>query len=698
MLASEFKHRVIHVLRRLGEIGVKEAGRLALTRFAKQVRNFCEAQIYERWATDSLSLCVYRRLIAPGAGEINAAGLVSRPFLLSDPALAPDQVGKDCVAAAVKDGRRIVDGYFRIFGLDLYLGQEISWHQCLPECGQWPHGHFSRLRSRLFANDFGCKEYLGDILYSWELGKHPYLFALGRAYRLTGDEVYAQTFMRHFRSWREQNNYMCSIHWMNSLLVTQRGIAWLFALDFFAPVLSRHNTEAESFLGELYLHAKYVYENQEHYIYNNNHLFSNIAFLYTVSLAFPEFADASKWLRSAKDLLYVELKRQVYEDGVNFEQSSIYHRYVTEFCLLMLLVAERFGEKKDAEFLRNRVERMVEFMMCIADPSGDLPVIGDNYQTRVFSLSSVSINNVRDLFAIAAVIFARADFKAAANGEHEVVAWLFGRDGLEKLARLPPPPPVEPLKVFPDGGFFVFRDGRGEDASSLIFDCGYIGLAKTGINRPAHGHSDTLAVVATIRGRPFLVDSGSYANTGSLYWHNALRTTCAHNTVTVDGQDQCGLGSFWVYRRYAEVVHRGWRTGEEGLPFAFGVHDGFSRKDAPLLHRREVAKCCNGNGWVIRDSFDSRIFHEYVSRFHFHPAVRLSVDETNGKVSATRDGRHLVLSVTAEYSDGRRFVPCFAHTSGWYSPDYGIKVPCPLLEISWRTPLSFVVSVEMLYD
>ena len=93
------------------------------------------------------------------------------------------------------------------------------------------------------------------------------------------------------------------------------------------------------------------------------------------------------------------------------------------------------------------------------------------------------------------------------------------------------PQPVG-TRTFSATGLGVFRGPEGERL--VTFDFGPLGMAPG----YGHGHADALAVTATSNHKPLFVDSGTGSYLGCPRIRSALRGTAAHNTVTVDEQDQ----------------------------------------------------------------------------------------------------------------------------------------------------------------
>jgi len=113
---------------------------------------------------------------------------------------------------------------------------------------------------------------------------------------------------------------------------------------------------------------------------------------------------------------------------------------------------------------------------------------------------------------------------------------LFNDGGLELAPELELPRAVDGLAVFPDTGYAVLRRGP----LWLAFDCG----APSPPYLPAHAHADALSFQLWWRGRPVVVDPGTYTyEPGAV--RDWFRGTEAHATVALDGHDQFRLwGAF----------------------------------------------------------------------------------------------------------------------------------------------------------
>ena len=81
-----------------------------------------------------------------------------------------------------------------------------------------------------------------------------------------------------------------------------------------------------------------------------------------------------KWLEKGVSALEEEMKFLVYPDGVDFEGSISYHRFVTELFLSTTLLCL----KNDIDFPQwymNRLEKMIVFVIYYTKPDGTAPQI-----------------------------------------------------------------------------------------------------------------------------------------------------------------------------------------------------------------------------------------------------------------------------------------------------------------------------------
>jgi hypothetical protein len=481
---------------------------------------------------------------------------------------------------------------------------------------------------------------------------------LGRAYWLTGDELFAETFVSHLSSWMDGNPPKQGINWASSLEVSFRAISWLWALYFFKD--SKHLT-AELFLRALkflYLHARHLETYLSTYFSPNTHLTGEALGLFYLGTLLPELSRAVRWRATGRRILLDELDRHVRADGVYFEQSSYYHRYTTDFYTHFYLLSSLNGEEAEPK-LEEKLKALLDHLMYITRPDGTTPFFGDDDGGRLVMLDERAAADFRAALSTGALLFSRGDYRYVAGSCAEETLWLVGAEGVEAFDKLDAHPPAFDSRAFASGGYYVMRDGWTPSSNYLLVDCGPHGGLNCG-----HAHSDALAFELAAGGRTLLVDPGTYTYTGSAEMRNYFRSTAAHNTLTVDEESQSVPGGAFDWKTIARARARQW-ISRPGFDFFEGAHDGYERLSGPATHVRSIL-FMKGDYWIVRDRVETRGAHHYDLHFHFAPHTRPEIDGA--------DGAH---SVREECTEAAAGLDLFAFGRGgrWHRGE-GFVSPC----------------------
>ena len=92
----------------------------------------------------------------------------------------------------------------------------------------------------------------------------------------------------------------------------------------------------------------------------------------------------------------------------------------------------------------------------------------------------------------------------------------------------------------------------------------------------AHAHADALAVEVRHDGVDVLADPGTYCYHGEPSWRRYFRSTLAHNTIEVGGQDQSSSGGPFLWTRHAQSTLIELERDERGEITAWSAeHDGY---------------------------------------------------------------------------------------------------------------------------
>ncbi len=338
--------------------------------------------------------------------------------------------------------------------------------------------------------------------WTWQLSRHPEWAILAERYRATGDERYAEAFVRYFRSWvrqalvPENADGGATLCWRTIEAGIRMGGAWQWALHSFYR--SPHFTD--DVLVDWY---KSVWEHGwrlRNFHRTGNWLIMEMNGLAQISILYPQFRDAPAWKAYAFDRLVEELDAQVYPDGWQVELSTGYHQVDINNYQWLIDVCRVCEEPIPAAFHAG-MERMHAVNVLMMMPDGRLPDLNDGGWHDVARLMKSAVIDYPQ----------RADF-----------LWAFtkGAQGW---------PPAEASHAFHYAGYTVMRTGWERDAMWAVLDAGHFGYG--------HQHEDKLSLLLHAYGRLLLTEGGNYAYDASEMRRYVLSTR-AHNTIRVDGQDQ----------------------------------------------------------------------------------------------------------------------------------------------------------------
>lgn len=577
---------------------------------------------------------------------------------------------------------RTLAGRFDLLGYrDLSFGDPVDWHLDAVAGRRTPLVHWSRFDPLDAA-------VVGDSKVVWELNRHQWMVELGQAYALTRDERYAEAFAAYVRGWHDANPVGRGINWSSSLEVALRLMAWSWTLVLFR---GSRAVSPELFLGlrrSIQDHASHVERYLSHYFSPNTHLTGEALGLFYAGTVFPELRGARRWRERGAAILVRELARQVLCDGVYFEQSTCYQRYTVEIALHFLILCARTGIVVPMSLV-DRVKKMLDFLVAVRSPRGDVPQVGDSDGGSLLPLARRSSGDFGGVFSVAAAWFGRADYAwAAGRGAQPEVLWMLGPSGLSELESIRPAPPTgRPSRLFAEGGYAVMRDGWEPGSHHLVFDVGPLAPAGSG----GHGHADLLSVQCTAFGEPFLVDAGTgtYADET---WRSFFRSTAAHSTVTVDGASQAECVGPFAWDERPGAILRQW-ISTDAFDFADAEHDAFGRLPDPVRHRRRVL-FVKPRYWVVVDDVMGTQPHRVEVRFQFGD-VPVTL-EPERWARATSGGRGLLVrSFASAPLQVRLRRGSSEPMEGWISTDYGRRQPAPVLVYAAvaRLPLRVVTLV-----
>ncbi|MBV9158583.1 MAG: alginate lyase family protein [Acidobacteriaceae bacterium] len=475
---------------------------------------------------------------------------------LPDPHGVADALRGSQYASVIEStARDLLAHHIPLLGATIDTGPKIHWRRDYVHAIESGSAYFRSIPYLSFAS-------VGDHKFVWELNRHQHLVLLAQAFLLTGSKDFTQEIFTQLDSWLEQNPFQRGINWASALEVAFRALSWIWVYHLTASEMG--DRFRRRFLSELYRHGRYLAVNLSVYFSPNTHLLGEAVALFALGTLFPEFHESNAWRESGAQIVEAQLVSQVRKDGSHFEQSTYYHVYALDFFLFFYVLAGR------PEKFRAPLVGMAEYLHWLLGPSRRIAFIGDDDGGRVFHPYGQRDQFGRATLATCGILLGRGEWAGTLEDIAEQAAWWIGADALQ-LARQERSSPFG-ARLFQQSGAAFLESG----ALSVQMNCGGFGAGSAG-----HSHSDTLSVIASLRGERIFGDPGTYtyADPDERNW---FRGSAAHNTVRIDELDQAETAGPFRWASKPQVALTAWKPQPDG-----GFVDAICRY-GQFTHRRRV--------------------------------------------------------------------------------------------------------------
>lgn len=553
--------------------------------------------------------------------------------------------------------QRIRDNRFEALGVVWPArGGLPSWHLDPVSGKEWPDD--------IYCFDVGYRHQpdYGDVKYVWELSRLQYLQPLAALSVLAEDDDLAELVVGHVESWIDANPPFFGVHWASGIELALRVVSLLVVCALLGP--ERFSAPRRRKLFEsLAAHGYWLRRYPSRYSSANNHRVAEAAALFMLGALAPQIRWAPRWEAYGRAVLEAEIHRQFFPDGVGAEQSPTY----TAFSLEWMLICDRIARTLGQPFSDGFSQKLLAVGSCLrafTDGSGNQPRIGDDDEGFVLGATDTPVNYVNSVLSC-----------LAAHSGHDELAppnvQLHFRNAMFGIPEPSGERPVE-FRHFPNGGYSVARNRDFDLESLLVFDHGPLGFLAIA----AHGHADALSVWLHVAGRPVIVDAGTYLYHAGADWRDHFRSTAAHNTLSIGGDDSSVIsGPFnWARKatcRLLEVV-----TDPEHWAIE-AEHDGYVESYA-YRHRRRIERVAAGR-IDITDWLDGEGGAERVEvGFLFAPDLTVEMSSQGWLVSDSEQRRILQLRHSGPLK-GWVESGLASPKRGWYSPRFGHKRPASRL-------------------
>ena len=401
-------------------------------------------------------------------------------------------------------------------------------------------------------------------------------------------EVDDSTFAYLVEQWIKSNTPYKKNYWRaswNSYALSIRCVTWMHQYAMRSAIAKERIGNAIA--GSLREQIRFLCHNLEVDL-GGNHLIKNIKTLLWAS-EFFHGKESERWRLMGIKLLKEELDKQILADGMHFERSPSYHNQV----LADLLDCYRvLGGTKIRLDLKETIIAMARVGIDLAHPDGG---------PFLFNDGTVSEVKVAEIFEV------------------------MSKQGFDL-------PRKNDNYSYPYAGY----SGLFGSNSCLAVKHGKIAPG----HLPGHGHGDIFSFEWSIDGERILVDKGVFEYEAGEH-RTISRSTLSHNTVNIDGRDQCEFwGSFRSGRQPIVEAEISFVTNQLIMK---GSHDGYKRLRGRPIHHREMTVSLELISVI--DTVEGGSGQIAQSSLLFHPLCQL--DMSDGIVLVDRGRVKLRLEASA---------------------------------------------------
>jgi hypothetical protein len=483
---------------------------------------------------------------------------------------------------------------------------------------------------------------------------------LAIAYSLTGDLKYFDELFKQIKHWIDANPYPLGINWISGIELGIRIVNLYYTLKYLpTEKLSRNHKELiQKFV---FIHAQHLYRYPSKYSSCANHALSEALGLFTAGLCFPSLKNSHKWKCLGKEVLEREVCRQIYPDGSSFEHTVPYLQFVADHFLIYYLICREYKEDISDQ-IEKRIKAVCNFISCIVDISGNIPMIGDDDDGYLLRLCFGEHNNFLSLLNTCSILFNRPEWIHPSASLDSKTLLLLGNSARAKWKELKKKEAWKmKSRYFDKAGLGLISHSKKGKEIKFVGNSGPLGLEPMS----GHGHADALSFFLSVNGQPFFVDPGTYLYHSGGRWRRYFRSTAAHNTIQIDGQDQAVQLADFMFGDFYNVRNIHWSEKEDRIDWG-AEHTGYHRLVNPVTHRRKVSYLKREYSFDMIDILKCRGNHDVKLLFHLHPDIEvLSEDKNTFRLSG--NNASVLLRVDHQLK-GQVISGSEDPLMGWYSP------------------------------
>lgn len=351
-----------------------------------------------------------------------------------------------------------------------------------------------------------------------------------------------------------------------------------------------------------------------------NHLIANGKALVFAGVFFSG-EQSNSWLKKGLKLLDQEIAEQFLADGAHYELSPMYHAILlwdlADLICLQQNTKLPLLQQRSLEWKKRFISGL-KWLKNMVHPDQDISFFNDASLRIAPKLNNlISYAEYLELEVPGKTVVNKLEGRLLAASGYAVIDW--------------------PLN------------------HRLIADVGCIGPDY----QPGHAHADTLSCELSLFGQRVLVNSG-ISQYGEDDERHRQRSTAAHNTIEVDGENSSEVWSGFRVARRAKPL--GVEMQNDGHVIVTASHDGYRRLSGKVTHQRQWL--AEPSSLTITDELSGH-YTDAIAYWHLHPDIKLAqVNRTCLEVTLPQ-GHKARLNIT-----GAKVEVC----KGSWHPSFGISV------------------------
>lgn len=436
----------------------------------------------------------------------------------------------------------------------------------------------------------------GDPEWTFMLNRFDYLEYLAVGTILRGEEKYLRHAKNLILDWIESHPEILKDDSTRTLDTGMRIDSWINLLPYlekFNFLTSREYGKIEESIIKQILYMK------EEYI--PKYTLSNWGSIQTSSMIrvlpmIGEFGQKEEIYEWATDEFERQIRLQVYDDGLHWEQSTMYHAEVMHYSM-KLVGLESYQMPED---VKESLYKMAEALLYQMTPTGSFEAFGDS-----------DISNLLSLLNLSAVIFKEEKFKVN-NQKITNMDNLYemSEEELSIYNRLSSHLPDELNFDGYDSGMFTSRTSWGKEANFTLFTNGTMGSG--------HAHADNNHLSIYHEGKGLIIDSGRYTYREDDERRIELKSAESHSSVVVDDMAGSIANGSWTFERYLKPMAN--RVKHKGA-FHFYQGSTLSTKSPQFYSHTRKVLVADAGIWFIFDDVRAEGEHSLKSFFNIEPTV-----------------------------------------------------------------------------